>query len=462
MGISRPHKVTIIAPTCFYYQVPLFREIASSKEINSTIYFCSEEGITGSDVRAAFHSSGNWGVQEGLLEGYPSKILTNHAFRGSYLKSLIGLANFGIWRELSKERPDTVIVMSWMNPTWWLTFLACLKFRIPMLFMTDANGEAEQFKSGWKLWIKHNALGKFLFRTSSGFLCAGTANERFYTKYDVPVNKMYPFAYSWGYNILMEQADRLKDRKSELRKKYGIPQDDTVLLYCGRLSPEKGSIDLLEAYKMVPLQGKALVLVGDGQLRKTLQDIVDTQGLESVYSMGFQNRNDIGEFYALADIFILPSHSETWGIVVAEALCFSLPVIVSDQVGAGFDLVSLNENGQIFPAGDVIALADRISRLIELPKEDRLKMGQKSRSLIKEWASKDLSLMLSNHISTIKLRSDVMPMSPAITCYRILPEWFARNLAFFFVGTALALGFLFLSFRPAIRQIKYTFKRLRR
>ncbi len=458
METSRPQKVAIIAPTCFYYQVPLFREISSSKLIDATIYFCSDEGITGSDIKSAYHSNGTWGIQEELLEGYKSKVLRNHAPRGSYLKSLIGLANFGIWKELSQERPDAVIVMSWMNPTWWLTFLACIKFRIPLLFMTDANGEAEKLKSGWKLWLKHNALGKLLFRVSSGFLSAGTANERFYTQYNVPAHKMHPFAYSWGYTILLERSKHLSNRKLELRKKYGIPQDETVLLYCGRFSPEKGSVDLLEAYKKVPIEKKALVLVGDGQLRKTLQHMVDTEDLRSVYPMGFQNRSDIAEFYALADIFILPSHSETWGIVVAEALCFSLPVIVSDQVGAGVDLVFPNENGQTYPAGDVAALASRISRLIELPEADRIKMGQESQSIITKWSDKDLPTMLNSHLKTIQLQSASTSAGRIITYYRILPEWFTRNSAFFVVATALVLGFIFLNIRPTLRKIKSIFK----
>jgi alkylhydroperoxidase family enzyme len=76
--------------------------------------------------------------------------------------------------------------------------------------------------------------------------------------------------------------------------------------------------------------------------------------------MGFQNRNDLGDFYALADILVLPSNRETWGLVVNEALSFSLPVVVSDQVGAGVDLVIPDQNGYIFPAGEIPALADQI------------------------------------------------------------------------------------------------------
>jgi glycosyltransferase involved in cell wall biosynthesis len=458
MDKTGSYKVTIIAPTCFYYQVPLFRELASNPRIDLTVYFCSDEGITGADIKAAYRSDDAWGVQDELLDGYHSRLLKNHAPNGSYLKSLVGLANFGIWGQLSRERPDVVIVMSWMNPTWWLTILACVKLKIPLLFLTDANGDAERYKSGWKLWIKRNLLGKILFRVSSGFLCAGTANRRFYIEYGVPANKMYAFAYSWGYDILVKQSDLLRRRKMELRRQHGLPEDATILLYCGRLSPEKGSVDLLEAFKLVPNNEKALVLVGDGQLRNQMEESVDTEDLESIYFMGFQNRNDIGEFYALADILVLPSHSETWGIVVSEALCFSLPVIVSDQVGAGADLVFPGENGRVFPAHDVPALAECITELIELPEQLRTKMGTRSQSLISEWSDKDLPKMLCDHLDAIGRQPVEGSPGRFLAFYRILPEWFARNLAFILVGAALGFGLLLLGCRPTFRRIRSKLK----
>ena len=148
------YKTTIIAPTCFYYQAPLFRELAAHSRIELTVCFCSHEGVSGTDVKSAYGVNDTWGVDDGLLKGYRHKFLRNHIPGGTYLKSLTGLANFGVWNELKRERPDVAIVMSWMNPTWWLTFLACLRFRIPMMFLTDANVNAERSKRTLKTWFK--------------------------------------------------------------------------------------------------------------------------------------------------------------------------------------------------------------------------------------------------------------------------------------------------------------------
>ena len=146
---------------------------------------------------------------------------------------------------------------------------------------------------------------------------------------------------------------------------------------------------------------KALVLVGDGSLRGQMQDFIDAHGLKSVYFMGFQNRNDVNDFSAPADIVALPDHRETCGLVVNEALSFSLPVVVSDQVGASVDLVIPDEIGYISPAGEIPALADQISKLLGLPGQDREKMKEKSYSLIKDWSNRDLAVPLGGFLDSI-------------------------------------------------------------
>ena len=230
---SRTYRVAIIAPTCFYYQVPLFKEMHSNPRIDLTVYFCSDEANRGEDVFKKFGTEGAWGSEEELLEGYRYQFLRNYSPWPSYLNSLIGLMNFGIWRQLSRNKPDVVILMSWMNPTWWLAILACLYFKIPFLYLTDQNVQRDLAAPRWKRLVKKLILGGTLFRLTSGFLCAGTANRLLYQHYGVPDRKLVPFAFSWGFDKMLEASGHLKPQKNKLRLQLGIPEKSYVVLYCG-------------------------------------------------------------------------------------------------------------------------------------------------------------------------------------------------------------------------------------
>jgi glycosyltransferase involved in cell wall biosynthesis len=174
-----------------------------------------------------------------------------------------------------------------------------------------------------------------------------------------------------------------------------------VILYCGRLSQEKNLFNLVAAYHQIDDERKTLIFVGDGELRQSLQNYVDELGAASVFFFGFQNRDQIAKYYTISDVLILPSIQETWGIVVNEAMCFGLPVIVSQQVGAGTDLVTNGQNG--FSVGtDVGSLLCSIRQFTKLSDEERLQMGRKSLDAMREWARRDLAESLVPIIKFVK------------------------------------------------------------
>ncbi len=400
-GTKLRYKVVIVAPTCFYYQVTLFRKLAAHPRIDLLVCFCSDESLYARDVHEMYKTDSSWGDEGQLLDGFKYKFLKNRSLSPSYLKWPFGLINPGIWSEIREERPDVVILMSWMNLTWWIAVSVCLRYGVPFLYMTDANIQAELVGRRWKKWIKSFMLGKLLFPLATGFLCAGTANHLLYRFYGVPEEKLVPFAYSWGYEPFLQISEGLRLRKKELRAALGLPEEGFVILFCGRLSKEKDPFALLEAYRRVKNRNKTLIFVGDGELNNPLKDYVAEHNLESVHFFGFQGRREIAKFYAVSDALVLPSHRETWGIVVNEALCFRLPVIVSDQVGAGRDLVRDGQNGYRFPAGDVEMLAERINQLMDLPEDKRTLMGIMSLKMITGWAERDLPGSLDAYLDYV-------------------------------------------------------------
>ena len=389
MKIAKSHyKIAIVAPTPFYYHTPLYCQLAKAPEIDLTVYYCSDETVRGIDVEKMYRTKGQIVEEEDLLRGYNYKFLKNYSPFSSYMRWPFGLINLGIWREIKEGKYDAVVLQSWANLTWWLAFLACLKFNTPVFFMTDSNILSEQLKSKLKISLKEILLGKFLFKRAAGFLASGTVNKQFYKAYGVPEKKMVRLPHWWGYEQFLIKAQKLKPERENLRKSFGLKKNDLLLLFVGRLAKEKSLHTLLDAYNRVSSQNKKLFFVGDGPLRLRLEKYIRDFKIQEVYPMGFQAREALLNFYTMADALVLPSREEPWGMVVNEAMCFGLPIIASNQVGAAVDLVKEGHNGFLFPAGDSKKLVTCIEKLINLPSEERLLFGKRSIEIITEWINK--------------------------------------------------------------------------
>lgn len=381
------YRVAIISPAPFYYHTPLYCRLAGSADIDLMVYYCSNETLCGRDVEKTYSTRGSFIDKDDLLRGYNHKFIKNYSPAPSYLTWPFGLINIGVWNEIKNNKYDSVILQAWTNITWWIAFFACLKFKTPVLFMTDANILSESIRSMWKKKLKKYILN-FLFKKTNGFLTTGKANEDFYKYYGADPKKMTRFYFSWGYEGFFAKAQTMKSKRSDIRKSLSIENDDFVMLYVGRLSQEKNPGIILDAFNNLSIKNKKLFFVGDGPLRLEIEQKIKVTKAKGVFLVGFQNRDNIGNFYAIADVLVLPSSSETWGIVVNEAMCFGLPIIVSDQVGAAVDLVKNRYNGFVFPVGDTGKLVSALNALISMSMGERLFFGQKSSEMIKEWIYK--------------------------------------------------------------------------
>jgi glycosyltransferase involved in cell wall biosynthesis len=125
-------------------------------------------------------------------------------------------------------------------------------------------------------------------------------------------------------------------------------------------------------------------MVGDGELRPALEKLAAEAAPGRVKFLGFRNQSELPALYDLCDVFVLPSAFEPWGLVVNEVMNAGKTVVVSDQVGSGPDLVREGENGSIFPAGDVAALARKLDQWCG-NQAAREEAGRKSLEIISKW-----------------------------------------------------------------------------
>jgi glycosyltransferase involved in cell wall biosynthesis len=162
-------------------------------------------------------------------------------------------------------------------------------------------------------------------------------------------------------------------RDPQLRRDLGFDSGDVVLLYVGRLAPEKNLAMLFAAFRQ--LQGpKRLLLVGDGPLRRELERTAPA----GVIFAGYRQGEDLARHYASADIFAFPSLSETFGNVLLEAMAAGLPVVGFPVPGPA-DLVRPGATGLLASAVDAPSLATALQPLLE-DSDLRRRLGQAARS----------------------------------------------------------------------------------
>ena len=153
----------------------------------------------------------------------------------------------------------------------------------------------------------------------------------------------------------------------------------TIILCVSYLRTGKGLDFLIETFKRMERRDAMLVIAGSGTEEERLKAVAG--GSEYIEFAGYIEGGRKSEYYALADIFVLPTEHDTWGLVVNEAMYYGLPVVVTDTAGAS-ELVS--DNGIVVESGNGPMLEHALTRLIE-DKSLRRGMGNKSRSYIDQY-----------------------------------------------------------------------------
>lgn len=292
---------------------------------------------------------------------------------------------------LNDPRPvlghDLVILSGWAEPSYMLlwTLLRMRNRRIGFWIESTLNDASRvSWKELPKRWLLAPARGVITTGTNAAEYCAwlGMARERIFVA---------PNAVNASY--FQMQARLRESQRAALRAKLGF--EGVVILFVGRMVDfYKRVAVLLEAQKQLeqkklPAQ---LVLVGEGPDRVAYEQLCAEYGLKSVLFVNFLEHAQLCDYYAAADIFVLPSRSETWGLVINEAMEFGLPIVTTSAVGAAPDLVPNEENGFVVPPEDVTGLAHALEMLVS-DGALRARMGERSRQVIEHftpeiWADK--------------------------------------------------------------------------
>jgi glycosyltransferase involved in cell wall biosynthesis len=317
-------------------RIPLFNALAARPDVDERIFFLAEE-----DPRRRHYDvyrdefRFDWGVLRGID-------VTAH---GRWL-----VLNVGTRRALRRFDPDVVVVGGWNQPAMW----AASAFGRPTVVWVESTLRDE--RPGHPLLER--AKRRFAGRADA-FVVPGRASAAYVRSLGVTDERIH---------VAPNAVDGAIFGGAEER-----PHEGCVFVYVGRLDPEKGLDVLVRAFGGV--DGELLV-VGSGSEEARLRTLAPA----NVYFVGARSREEVADVYAGADVFVLPSLSEPWGMVLNEAAAAGLALVATDAVGAAHELVEERRNGFVVPAGDADALHAAMQTLAANPALRR-RFGERSREI---------------------------------------------------------------------------------
>jgi glycosyltransferase involved in cell wall biosynthesis len=370
------YRVGFLTTHPIQYQVPIFRELARTPDLDLTVFFCQlpDDKTQGNGFGLDFQ----WDVP--LLDGYSYVVLSNVSPNPSVTEfngcDTPEIANY------VRSRPfDAFIVNGWVVRSCLQTLRACRRHSVPCV----VRGEANLLRP--RPWWKH-LLHRRLVRKYAAHLYIGKANRAFYESHGIGDEQLF-FAPYCVENERFANLPDIDDRRTAMRRQLGIPDDVVCFLFSGKFVPKKHPLELLRAFSAAIRRGANahLLMTGDGELRTRCEQFVDEQKWPVAFS-GFLNQSRMPDAYAAADCLVLPSdHGETWGLVVNEAMACGRPAIVSNLVGCAADLVLEDRTGAIFPFGDWARLTDILVEFTRNPSRIR-SLGISAREHVSRYSVK--------------------------------------------------------------------------
>ena len=376
------------------YYTPVLQRIARIAG-DCEVLYCSGE-LESSHAQAGFGVSYRWDVP--LLEGYRYRFLKNCARRPS-TTSFGGLDNPELNGVIASRAYSAIVVNGWHFKSAWRAILTCWRHRVPILIRSDSHLRGPGTLRKWTKWPFYRSFIPHL----DGCLAAGRWSRDYFENYGARNNHIFTVPHCVDNRRFEQEMRLLRPKREELRRQWGMAHDATVFLFAGKFIPVKRPMDFVDAIGRAAASHPSIVglMAGDGPLRRQCEEQARSAGAPVRFT-GFLNQTRISEVYAAADILVLPSQTETWGLVVNEAMASGLPALVSDGVGCGPDLIDRDITGDIFTRGDVVALS---ARMVEIARSGRMSaMGRYARRKIASSSVESAAKALVGAVDTVRSR----------------------------------------------------------
>lgn len=340
-------RLAIVTTHPIQYNAPLFQELAKRKEIEIKVFYTWSQAAN-EVLDVEFMRVISWDIP--LLNGYDYSFVENKA-KTPGNKSFFGIVTPGLIPAIKDWKADALLVYGW-NFISHFGVMRYFKKKIPVYFRGDSTALNDN-------GIVKNVIRKIVltqvYRYIDKAFYVGTHNRDYFLRSGVTASSLVFAPHAVDNNrfstLTGEQLSKLK----ELKLALGIENAPLVFLFVGKFIPLKNTCFLLKAFIESKFKENVhLIFVGEGELEEKLK--YNSGDEQNIHFLPFQNQSMMPVIYRLGDVLVLPSFSETWGLVVNEALASGLSVIVSNKVGSAPDLVVQGKNGYVFEEGSLPSL----------------------------------------------------------------------------------------------------------
>lgn len=290
---------------------------------------------------------------------------------------------FEVITELKKDY-DIILLDGYSFPTQMLAILY-LKIKKKDFFMNIDGGFIRENEKKYIYYIK-----KFFISSVSYYLSSSIQTDKYLIHYGANLKSIYRHNFTSLFAKDIKKQINTPDEKLRLKQILNI-EEQKVIISVGQFIHRKGFDILIKSMRFIP-KNYGVYIIG-GTPTKEFIDMKKKYNLENLYFIEFKQSEELRKYYDLADLFVLPTREDIWGLVVNEAMASGLPIITTDRCIAGLELVDDGVNGYIIPVEDYNSLAQYIKKILS---NDELQIKMSNESL-KKISSYTIENMAQTH-----------------------------------------------------------------
>lgn len=375
-------RLVILTEIISPYRIPVFNCLAHEPGVDLHVIFLSE-----SDPALR-----QWKVYKEEIR-FSYEVLPSLRGRiGNYRVVLNGK----VVGALRHAAPDAILCGGYNYPASWQVLMWARAQGVPFLLWSESN--RHDARPGR---ILVEMLKAEFLRRCDAFVVPGRSAHDYLRAQKVREDRIFIAPNAVDNDLFASGASQVRRDACATRRKLELPQ--RYFLFVGRLVEEKGVFELLRAYATLDITLRSqigLVFVGDGPSRHQLEEEARNVAGGTVKFTGFTHREELPAYYSLAEMLLLPTYTDTWGLVVNEAMACGLPAIVSRVAGCVADLVREGWNGLVVEPQDVSSLRSAME-IFALRTELRANMSAHALLHIAKFSPKVWSAAITDAIQAI-------------------------------------------------------------